>query len=243
VEVLAESPSTNAALAARARAGAAAGLVLVAEHQTAGRGRLDRSWVTPPRAALTFSMLLAPTGVPSARWPWLPLLVGVAVADGVARATGVQCGLKWPNDVQVGERKLAGILVERVDGPRGAAAVVGIGLNVSTGRDELPVQTATSLALEGASVDRTTLLGELLGAVAGRYAGWCEVGGDATRGLLAAYTQVSSTIGRPVRVDLPHGEQVTGEAVGVDEGGRLRVATDAGERVLGAGDVVHVRVQ
>ncbi|MDX6302770.1 MAG: BirA family transcriptional regulator, partial [Nocardioidaceae bacterium] len=96
VEVLEESPSTNAALASRARAGEAPGLVLVAEHQTAGRGRLDRAWVTPPRAALTFSLLVSPVEVPLPRWPWLPLLTGVAVVDGVREATGVETSLKWP---------------------------------------------------------------------------------------------------------------------------------------------------
>jgi BirA family biotin operon repressor/biotin-[acetyl-CoA-carboxylase] ligase len=111
VELLAESPSTNAVVAARARAGTAEGLVVVADHQTAGRGRLDRTWVTPPRSALTFSVLLTPDRVPVARWPWLPLLAGVAVVAGVRRATGLGGALKWPNDVLLGESKLAGILV------------------------------------------------------------------------------------------------------------------------------------
>jgi BirA family biotin operon repressor/biotin-[acetyl-CoA-carboxylase] ligase len=242
VDVLERSPSTNAALAARARAGATEGLVLVAEHQTAGRGRLDRVWVTPPRAALTLSMLLSPQQVPGDRWPWLPLLVGVGVAEGVRRATGVACALKWPNDVQVGEQKLAGILVERVDGPAGAAAVAGVGLNATSTRDELPVPAATSLALQGADVDRTALLAAVLDEVAAAYASWRDAGGDAAGGLHAAYTRLCGTLGQQVRVDLPHGEQVTGEAVGVDEAGHLLVSAAGGVRVIGAGDVVHVRV-
>ena len=154
-EVLAESPSTNAVLAGRVREGAAEGLLVVADHQTAGRGRLDRTWVTPAGAALTFSLLLTPDEVPVVRWPWLPLLTGVAVAEGVRRVAGVEVALKWPNDVLAGpdastgpgRRKVAGNLVERVEGPRGAGAVVGVGLNVAQTAAELPVDTATSLQL------------------------------------------------------------------------------------------------
>ncbi len=237
--MLEASPSTNAYVSGRARDGEPAGLVVVAEHQTAGRGRLDRTWVTPPRAALTFSLLVAPDRVPVARWPWLPLLTGLAVVDGVRRAAGVEPGLKWPNDVLLDELKLAGILVERVERPAGAVAVVGVGLNVSSTRAELPVPTATSLALAGAaSLDRTALLVAVLDAFTARYDAWVAAAGG---GLLAPYTQACSTLGRTVRVDLPSGGGLLGEAVGVDEEGRLRV--DDGQRVhvLGAGDVVHVR--
>jgi BirA family biotin operon repressor/biotin-[acetyl-CoA-carboxylase] ligase len=237
--VLAESPSTNAYLTRRALAGEPAGLVVVAEHQTSGRGRLDRTWVTPARAALTFSLLLSPDGVTLARWPWLPLLAGLAVAEGVRRAAGVRATLKWPNDVLVDGRKVAGILVERVESPGGAVAVVGVGLNVSSTRDELPVETATSLALAGAtSLDRTALLQEVLAAFAERYDGWLAAAG---RGLRTPYVEACSTIGAQVRVALPTGEALTGLAVGVDEDGRLQVDDGSRTHVLGAGDVVHVR--
>src|SRR3954468_2469752 len=163
VEVLEESPSTNAELARRAREGAPEGLVVVAEHQSAGRGRLDRVWVTPPRAALTVSLLVDPAAVPVGRWPWLPLLTGLAVVDAVAAVAGLGASLKWPNDVLLGGRKVAGILTERVERDGGAVAVVGVGLNVSSTRAELPVETATSLALAGAPhPDRTALLVGLL---------------------------------------------------------------------------------
>lgn len=239
VEVLEQSASTNAEVARRARAGEPAGLVVVTEHQTAGRGRLDRAWVTPARAALTFSVLLDPAAVPVARWPWLPLLTGLAVVEGVRRATGVEAELKWPNDVLVGGSKVAGILVERVERPEGAAAVVGVGLNVSTTREELPVPTATSLELSGAaSVDRSQLLVALLSAFAVLYDDWV---GAAGRGLRPSYTRVCSTIGREVRVDLPTGEALHGRAVDVDEDGRLLVDDGRRVHVLGAGDVVHVR--
>jgi BirA family biotin operon repressor/biotin-[acetyl-CoA-carboxylase] ligase len=249
VEVLGSCPSTNAELARRARAGAPAGSVLVTDHQTAGRGRLDRTWVTPPGSALTFSVLLSPDRVPVARWPWLPLLVGIAVAEGVRRVTGVACTLKWPNDVLVEDpsdpgpgRKLAGILVERVERSQGAVAVAGVGLNVSQTRDELPVPTATSLALEGATTtDRTVVLREVLRALDALFVQWHADGGDASRGLVDSYVRRCGTLGREVRVDLPSGEQVTGTATGVDTDGRLEVRTPQGARVLGAGDVVHVR--
>jgi BirA family biotin operon repressor/biotin-[acetyl-CoA-carboxylase] ligase len=244
LEVLAAHPSTNALVAQRARCGEAEGLVVVAEHQTAGRGRLDRSWVTPPRAALTFSVLLRPREVPAQRWPWLPLMAGLAVVAGIARASGVTASLKWPNDVLVPEDgrllKVAGVLAERVEtrGGGGAAAVLGVGLNVTTSRQELPVPTATSLLLAGASApDRSALLAAVLDALSDGYAGW-RTGG---RGLRASYAAACSTLGREVRVDLPTGAPLVGTALDVDEDGRLLV--DDGERVhaLGAGDVVHLR--
>ncbi|QNN54830.1 biotin--[acetyl-CoA-carboxylase] ligase [Nocardioides mesophilus] len=243
VEVVAESPSTNAEVAARARAGEPEGLVLVAEHQTAGRGRLDRTWVTPARSALTCSVLLAPAEVPAARWPWLPLLTGLAVVEAVRRTTGLEAALKWPNDVLVGDAKVAGILVERVERDAGgAAAVVGVGLNVSLRSAELPVPTATSLATAlGAEVDRTRLLVHLLDTLGEQYDAWRRSAGDAADGLRPAYLSACDTVGRRVRVDLPTGERLEGRAAGVDADGRLQVTTAAGPRVLGAGDVVHVR--
>jgi len=243
VEVVEESPSTNAAVAERARDGAAPGLVLVAEHQTSGRGRLDRVWVTPPRAAVTLSFLLRPDEVPAQRWPWLPLLTGIAVSEALRRLTGVECGLKWPNDVLVGDRKLSGVLVERVEvGGGPPVVVVGVGLNVSTTTEELPVDTATSLALEGAStLDRSVVIREVLRTFEALYGQWCAERGDATRGLLDSYVRRCVTLGREVRADLPAGEQVTGEATAIDGEGRLLVSTAAGLRTLAAGDVVHVR--
>jgi BirA family transcriptional regulator, biotin operon repressor / biotin---[acetyl-CoA-carboxylase] ligase len=249
-EVLAESPSTNAVLAGRVREGAAEGLLVVADHQTAGRGRLDRTWVTPAGAALTFSLLLTPDEVPVVRWPWLPLLTGVAVAEGVRRVAGVEVALKWPNDVLAGpdastgpgRRKVAGILVERVEGPHGAGAVVGVGLNVAQTAEELPVDTATSLQLvAGSPVDRTALLAAVVTALADHYDRWRAAGGDARAGLLAAYSALCDTVGRTVRVQLPDGGSVTGDAVGVDDDGRLRIRCADGLVALGAGDVVHVR--
>jgi BirA family biotin operon repressor/biotin-[acetyl-CoA-carboxylase] ligase len=212
---------------------------VVAEHQTAGRGRLDRTWTTPARAALTLSLLVSPDAVPVARWPWLPLLTGLAVVDGVRSAAGVPADLKWPNDVLADGLKLAGILVERIELSDRAVAVVGIGLNVSAGRDELPVETATSLALAGAaSTDRAALLLGVLDAFARRYDAWVAAAG---LGLRAPYEQLCTTVGRRVRVQLPTGAPLEGLAVGVDDDGRLLVDDGRRVHVLGAGDVVHVR--
>ena len=239
VEVLDESPSTNAYVATRARAGEPPGLVVVAEHQTAGRGRLDRTWVTPPRTALTFSLLVVPDGVPVARWPWLPLLTGLAVVDGVRVVAGVDAQLKWPNDVLVGEAKLAGILVELVERPAGPSAVVGVGLNVSSTRADLPVDTATSLALEGAaSRDLGELLAAVLTAFSARYDAWRAGPGEPLR---SSYLEACSTVGKRVQVSLPAGGTLEGRAVDVDTEGRLRVDDGTRVHVLGAGDVVHVR--
>ena len=142
VEVVDGTGSTNADLLARALGGAPEGLVLAAEEQSAGRGRMGRTWVSPPRAALTFSLLVRPVAVPPARRGWLPLLAGVAVASAVTAVTGVQTRLKWPNDVLAGPAKLAGILAEAA----GDAVVVGVGLNVSTGPGELPPPGPGALA-------------------------------------------------------------------------------------------------
>lgn len=241
VEILETATSTNAVAAERARAGVGDGHVVVAEHQTAARGRLDRTWRTPPRAAALFSLVLRPT-VPAADWPWLPLLTGLTVTD-VLRAGGWErAGVKWPNDVLIGDRKVAGILVERVETPDGPAAIVGIGLNVSLTEDELPVPTATSLGLEaGSEPDRTTVLVELLRALREAFDGWQQGGADATARLRSSYAAGCVTVGRDVRVELPGGETLLGRATGVDATGRLVVAGAAGVTAVGAGDVVHVR--
>ncbi|WP_345518973.1 biotin--[acetyl-CoA-carboxylase] ligase [Nocardioides conyzicola] len=240
VELLETTTSTNAVGAERARAGAAEGLVVVAEHQTAARGRLDRTWEAPPRSSLVFSLVLRPT-VPLAHWPWLPLLTGLTVAS-TLRAEGYDAGVKWPNDVLIGDRKLVGILVERVETPDGPAAIVGIGINVSLTVADLPVPTATSLAIEsGAEPDRTALLVVLLRALREAYDAW-QAGGDrATDELRTAYAAACVTVGRDVRVELPGDAVLTGRATGVDPGGRLVVAGPGGDTVVGAGDVVHVR--
>ncbi|MQA81479.1 MAG: biotin--[acetyl-CoA-carboxylase] ligase [Streptosporangiales bacterium] len=237
VRVVAETASTNADVAAAARQGEPEGLVVVADHQSAGRGRLDRSWVAPPGTALMFSALLRPAEVPLARWSCLPLLAGVAVATATRETCGVDATLKWPNDVLVGERKLAGLLTERV----GDAAVLGVGLNVTTTAEELPTPAATSLLVEGAtSADRERLLDAVLDALEHRYASWRRPGGEVAT--LYAYRELCATIGRSVRVLLPGDRVLDGVATDVGATGALVVRTlDGTVRELAAGDVVHVR--
>jgi BirA family biotin operon repressor/biotin-[acetyl-CoA-carboxylase] ligase len=244
LSVVAETESTNADLRAAAAAGARPGHVLVAEFQRAGRGRLGRSWESPPGTGLTFSVLMRPEGVPLDRWGWLPLAAGVALAEAVEAVAGVPAALKWPNDVLAADGgKLAGVLVERVDTPDGPAAVVGVGLNVSTERVHLPVPTATSLLLAGArDLDRGRLLAATLGSLARWFEAWHAVGGDAEAcGLRAAYRAASATLGSDVVVELPDGTVVGGHAEDVGADGSLQLGTRAGGRAIAAGDVTHVR--
>lgn len=235
--VTAETGSTNADVARAARDGAPEGTVHTTDRQTAGRGRLDRAWESPSGSGAIVSVLLRPDAVPATRWVWLPLLVGLAV-DATARDCGVETGLKWPNDVQVDGRKLAGILLERVETPHGPAAVVGVGLNVSMRRDELPVETATSLALEGATeTDRTIVIRSLLRNLEALYRAWSSSGGDPAGGIRDSYVRRCVTIGQDVTVTLPADEPWRGRATGIDELGRLLVDG----RAISAGDITHLR--
>jgi BirA family biotin operon repressor/biotin-[acetyl-CoA-carboxylase] ligase len=238
LEVVAEIGSTNAALVAAAVADEPEGAVLVAEHQVAGRGRLDRVWTSPPRAGLTVSFLLRPD-VPAARRGWLPLLTGVALAEAVGEVTGVRASLKWPNDLlALDGRKLAGILAEG----SGTAVVVGVGLNVSTTATELP-DTGTSLSrVTGATVDRAPVLLAFLRAVERRYRTWTAALGDpVSSGLARDYLAWSSTVGSDVVVSLPDGSTLEGRAEAVDWDGRLVVTTSQGQVELASGDVRHLR--
>jgi BirA family biotin operon repressor/biotin-[acetyl-CoA-carboxylase] ligase len=254
LEVVEETGSTNADVAVAARAGAAEGLVVVAEDQTAGRGRAGRSWITAPRSGLAVSVLLRPAP-PQARWGWLPLLAGVALAEAVTRLAELEVTLKWPNDLLVttgsagnggGAGKCAGILAESL--PEGGV-VLGIGLNVTARAAELPPPIpgsppATSLELAGASAtDRDPLLRALLRGLASWYARWGAAGGDAGAcGLRAAYLRACGTVGREVHVLLPGDLELTGTAATVDADGRLVVRTADGQtRALAAGDVTHLR--
>ena len=238
LEVIETVGSTNAELLARAADDAPEGAVLVAEYQEAGRGRLDRTWTSPPRAGLTVSLLLRPD-VPAARRVWLPLITGVALAESVGEVTGVRASLKWPNDLlAVDGRKLAGILAES----SGGAVVVGVGLNVNTHAGELP-DTGTSLSVvTGTPVDRGPLLLAFLRTFARRYRGWAEALGDpVASGLAQDYLAWSSTVGATVSVSLPDGSTLDGVAQAVDWDGRLVVATADGVVELASGDVRHVR--
>lgn len=247
LRLVADTASTNADVAAALRAvpdggEPPAGVVVVTEHQSAGRGRLGRTWSAPARSSVLLSAGLLPQPPPDT-WSVLPLLAGVAAVEAVQAVAGVPAGLKWPNDLLVAGRKLGGILVERVERPPGRpGAVIGIGVNVSLRSDELPTAEATSVALEGGTTDREPLVAEILRALGRRVTNWTEAGGDA-RTVLPAYRAVCVTMSSDVTVQLPGGGTVTGRAVDVDDTGRLVVA-DAGtgeRRAWSAGDVTHLR--
>lgn len=265
IEVVAETGSTNADVAQRARLGEPAGLVLIAEGQRTGRGRLNRTWEAPARAGLTLSVLLRPS-VPVARFGWLPLLTGVAVATACDRLPAVEAALKWPNDILLRPAapgrspearatgtadwgKGGGILAETVFGADGLpAVVVGIGLNVSQRRPELPpaqdprAYPPTSLAIAGATAGRDEVAIAVLERLGDWYGRWDAAGGDpVASGLLAAYRESCLTIGRDVTVTLPGDTAVAGSAVDIDADGRLVVATATTRQALAAGDVTHVR--
>jgi BirA family biotin operon repressor/biotin-[acetyl-CoA-carboxylase] ligase len=244
VDVVVETESTNTDLRnAASEATAQPGHVLVAEHQRAGRGRLGRRWESAPGTGLTFSALVAPTEAPLDRWGWLPLLTGLAVAEAVEATAGVPLKVKWPNDVlSAGGLKIAGVLCERVDTAAGPLAVVGIGLNVTAGPDQLPVPTAGSLAMLGATTtDRPALLAAILDRLAARLAEWLAQGGDAAAaGLLDAYAARSATLGQQIVVAAPGGQQIAGEATHVDLSGALVLRTVDGTSTVAAGDVTGV---
>ncbi|WP_239476797.1 biotin--[acetyl-CoA-carboxylase] ligase [Nocardia arizonensis] len=239
IDVVESTGSTNADLVARATASPRDTGVLVAEAQEAGRGRHARNWVSPPRAQISMSMLVRPHGIDPAALGWLPLLTGIAVVDALRGTAGVDAKLKWPNDVLIGGRKVAGILAEVAAGPPAPAIVVGVGVNVSMTEAELPVPHAISLALAQAStLDRTELILALLTEFARRFTAWRETGW-AVDDLAAAYRAHCATLGARVRAELPGGEVLTGVASDVDEHGRLIV----GDRALSAGDVTHLRAE
>jgi BirA family biotin operon repressor/biotin-[acetyl-CoA-carboxylase] ligase len=242
IEVLAETGSTNADLSAAARSGAASlGSVLVSGYQSAGRGRQGRQWSAPPGTSVAISLLVAPHDIPIQRWSWLSLLAGLAVVEGLRRIAPLDARLKWPNDVLVGERKLCGILAERVETPHGPACVVGIGINVALGADQLPVPTATSLALlapDAPTPSATRVVAAVLGAFELIFAEWERNSDDAA--FAAAYVARSATIGRHVRVELTGDRAVEGVAEAIDTDGRLVVRTATGPRSFSAGDVTHL---
>jgi BirA family biotin operon repressor/biotin-[acetyl-CoA-carboxylase] ligase len=239
LQVVPETGSTNADVAAAARAGRGEGLVVVAEQQVTGRGRLDRTWVSPPRAGLTFSMLFRPD-VDPARLPLLTLLVATATATATIARTDVDVRVKWPNDLVAGDRKLAGLLAEVA----GGAVVVGVGLNVSNRSDELPRADATSLELERGPeadpVDRAPLLLAILRSLGSAYRGWLEADGGA-EAVLAPYRALSATLGRTVRAELAPGVELVGTAADVGPGGQLLLDDAQGRHEISAADVIHLR--
>jgi BirA family biotin operon repressor/biotin-[acetyl-CoA-carboxylase] ligase len=218
--------------------------VVATDTQTAGRGRRGRAWVAPPGTSLAASVLLRPD-LPSEALGWIPLLTGLAVARTLA-AAGADARVKWPNDVLLGGRKVCGILAELL--PGGAGVVVGIGINLTLSPDQLPVPTATSLAIEGIALTADEVLAGCLTELRTLVGDLQAAGGDPEgSGLRAAVSAACDTIGRAVRVELPSGEVLLGTAVALGADGRLEVQADATSGGLGkivsvsAGDVTHLR--
>jgi BirA family biotin operon repressor/biotin-[acetyl-CoA-carboxylase] ligase len=229
--------STQDLVLRAAAAGEPEGLAVLAEAQVAGRGRQGRPWLSPPGSALLLSLLWRPR--PS-RWGWgtLPLVAGLAVAEGIETAGGPRVQLKWPNDCQVNGRKVAGILVETegAEGGGEAAAVVGVGCNVfwaalPAAQNELP--GATALDLEGGLVTLTGLAGAVLASLHRRYGEW-QAGGFGP--MLPDWTSRCVWLGQEVEVGLPQG-RVGGRLEGLSEDGALLLETPDGRLLVPAGDV------
>ena len=235
--------------------------VLATDNQTAGKGRLDRTWVAPAGASLAVSVLLrpqTPSGRPleMAAFAWYPLLAGLAMTRACASVLPVPdtAQLKWPNDVLIDHKKVSGILTELVATPSGPALVIGAGVNLTLTADQLPTPTSPSLALAGASVVGVAAgTADLLDAVLAAYltelrrltAVFAAAEGDAqSSGLRQQVVEACDTIGRSVRVELPSGESPIGTAIGLDAQGCLQVdiGADAPPLVVAAGDVTHLRV-
>lgn len=240
LDVVEETGSTNADLLARAAAGEdITGSVLLTEYQSAGRGRHGRRWTTPARSQVAMSVGVDGRNLRPDAWNWLPLLTGVAVRDAVAEVSEVAAGLKWPNDVLVGEAKLAGILAE-VAAPH-PVVVIGIGLNVTLNASEAPDPRATSLAMLGArDPDRTALVTTMLRCLGARIRQWHDAGGAASS-LVADYRRHSLTLGREVTASLPGDRHVQGTATDIDDLGRLIITSGNESVAVAAGDITHLR--
>jgi BirA family transcriptional regulator, biotin operon repressor / biotin---[acetyl-CoA-carboxylase] ligase len=231
-------PSTNTELSRRASEGAAEGLAIVADEQTAGRGRLQRAWSSPKGAGLYFSVLLRPT-IPQNCWPLITLMAALAVGDALREAAGVPTDIKWPNDLLSGERKICGILAESIDTPLGRAVILGIGINLTENAypPELAnVATSVSEAM-GRAPDREQILRALLEALSRWYSRLDEPGQ-----IIDAWSNRSSyAIGKLVQVS--NGDDVwQGTTYGIESDGALRLRTSSGEiKLVRAGDVYRIR--
>lgn len=243
---VAETGSTNADLMADFK-DAPDFAVLVAGFQSAGRGRSGRSWEAPAGSSLFVSVLLKPTGIAATKFSWLPLLAGLAMAKSVQQLLpNKDVSLKWPNDVLVGTNKISGVLSELI--PNLSGVVIGAGLNVKQERGDLPIETATSLKIEGSEADLDVALAAYLSNLRELYEAFVANNGDAVAsGLRAAVIDNCSTLNRDgksrVRAILPGDKEILGDAVGIDDTGRLILQPDGSAELMpvAAGDIVHLR--
>jgi BirA family biotin operon repressor/biotin-[acetyl-CoA-carboxylase] ligase len=235
--------STNTEAASYAERGAVEGLTVVAAEQTAGRGRLGRSWISPPGAGLYASIVLRPR-IPAVSWSLVPLMAAVAVHDALLETVGLTTDIKWPNDILVDDRKICGILAETIDTVAGRSVVLGIGINLTS--EAFPPElrgSATSIAESvGRSPDSEMLLESLLRSIGDRYAQLQLPAGPAS--IVSEWCRCSSYAeGKMVRVTSDD-ETFTGITRGVQSDGALRVETANGEiRIVHAADVARVRNQ
>lgn len=233
-----ETGSTNTDLVAAAHGGAPEWTAFLTEHQTAGRGRMGRSYTAPPGSQLPLSVLIRPPYESISRLGTMPLATGLALVDALSPDTGVR--LKWPNDLVIEGRKLCGILAEAVSLSEKPAVVIGLGLNTSVRTEELPVPHATSLELENIPYERNELAVRILTALHHRLTQWQNNAPT----LLSDYRKVSATIGEEVRVILPGEVELLGTATGVGDDGLLDVRdTKGNQHRLAVGDVIHLRLQ
>ena len=228
VSVVDVTASTQTDLAALARSGKAKpGDVIAANYQSAGRGRLSRTFEAPKNSALLFSFYIEPKREKE-DWGWIALIAGASVAQALDE---VKASVKWPNDILVNEKKISGLIAEIV----GGGVVIGIGINVGMSSEELPVLTATSLAIEGVSdTNRNQILAKVLSQFESNFSTWDE--GD--NSIAQIYTSLSSTLGTKVQIHYPNEKIEKGIAVAISPRGELIL--DTGSHVQ-AGDVVHLR--
>src|SRR5580704_14962069 len=231
-----EVGSTNTYVRDRAREGAPAGLVAVADFQSAGRGRLDRHWESPPGASLLCSILLRPDLAPD-QLQLVVACVALSARAALVRLSGVRPALKWPNDLIVGDAKIAGLLAEIVAVDERLAVVIGIGVNL-THEGPADVVATSVCAASGVTITAPALLDIVLEELETRRALLDEASGQAS--LRDEYRRALVTLGQIVRVERSH-DVIIGLAESVDEYGQLQVRTDDEVRTISAGDVVHVR--
>ena len=217
--------------------------VLCASSQTAGRGRSGRQWQSNANASLAVSILVRPAGVDITNFGWLPILAGLAMSRTVVELLPKHTvALKWPNDVLVNDKKISGVLSELVGA--GDAVVIGAGLNLSQSQEELPIEAATSLSLEGVSVSFESALELYLKNFVALYVPFVEKSGSAeASGLRQQATSMCGSIGRRVRAMMPGDQVIEGNAIDLDEAGRLLIAVDGQQQfyAVAAGDIVHLR--
>jgi BirA family biotin operon repressor/biotin-[acetyl-CoA-carboxylase] ligase len=238
-EYLEQTGSTNRDLLAKAE-GLPEFYVLATDFQTAGKGRMDRSWEASPGSSVMASVLLRPSFTESSGIGWLSLMTALAISQAIS-ALGQEARIKWPNDVLIQDKKVSGILAEAANDL--SSVVIGFGINVNQTATELPVETATSLLVEtGGSIDRDQLLAAVIQNLKKLYFELSASGGDAeASGLREAILRSSATIGQQVTVEFPDGKKAFGLAKQIDSTGRLVVETSSETLTVSAGDVLHLR--